>query len=89
MEGVRMRTEAPHSHDPFTPFEQLRFAREVLQNEGQAILTLADQLGDEFCRAVEVLSQCQGNVIVAGMGKAGLIGRKIAATLASTGTLRW
>ena len=81
-----MRTEVPRSPKDFSSFEQLRFAREVLHSEGQAILTLADQLGDEFCQAVQLLAQCRGNVIVTGMGKAGLIGRKIAATLASTGT---
>jgi len=47
---------------------------------------VADRLGDGFCRAVELLLECRGNVIVSGMGKAGLIGQKIAATLASTGT---
>ena len=69
-----------------TRFEQLRFAREVIHQEGQALLQLAGRLGDEFCDAVDRVLQCRGNVIVIGMGKAGLIGQKIAATLASTGT---
>lgn len=69
-----------------TRFEQLGFAREIIRHEGQALLELAGRLGDEFCDAVERLVACRGNVIVTGMGKAGLIGQKIAATLASTGT---
>ena len=47
---------------------------------------MAKRLDGEFCRAVECLFHCRGNVIVSGMGKAGLIGQKIMATLASTGT---
>jgi arabinose-5-phosphate isomerase len=61
-------------------------AREVLRTEGQALLSLSERLGDDFCRAVDILFHCHGSVIVSGMGKAGLVGQKIAATLASTGT---
>lgn len=71
---------------PFGRFEQLRFAREVLRIEGQALLALGARLDDDFCRAADLLFGCQRNVIVSGMGKAGLVGQKIAATLASTGT---
>jgi arabinose-5-phosphate isomerase len=67
-------------------FEQLRLAREILCAEGQALLGLADTLGDTFCRALKILHACEGCVIVSGMGKAGLVGQKIAATMASTGT---
>src|SRR6185295_11273417 len=49
-------------------------------------LSLARRLDGEFCQAVDFLFRCRGSVIVSGMGKAGLIGQKIAATLASTGT---
>ncbi|HEX5105606.1 MAG TPA: KpsF/GutQ family sugar-phosphate isomerase [Pirellulaceae bacterium] len=69
-----------------SPFEQLRLARQIVRAEGQTLLALAERLGDEFCHAIGVLSAAQGSVIVSGMGKAGLIGQKIAATLASTGT---
>ncbi len=69
-----------------TRFERLAFAREIIRHEGQSLLDLAGQLGDEFCEALQMLEACRGNVIVIGMGKAGLIGQKIAATLASTGT---
>jgi arabinose-5-phosphate isomerase len=72
--------------DPLSPFEQLRLAREVVRTEGQTLLALADRLGEEFCHAVALLASIRGSVIVSGMGKAGLIGQKIAATFASTGT---
>ncbi len=68
------------------PVQQLRFAREILEQESQTLATLAERLGGEFCEATEHLFHCQGSVIVSGMGKAGLIGQKITATLASTGT---
>src|SRR5688572_11283156 len=68
------------------PLEQLRLARQVLRTEGQTLLALAERLGDDFCHALDVLSAARGSVIVSGMGKAGLVGQKIAATLASTGT---
>jgi arabinose-5-phosphate isomerase len=68
------------------PAEQLRYAREIIHLEGQALLQLASRLDTEFCRAVDLIFQVRGSVIVTGMGKAGLIGQKIAATLASTGT---
>ena len=67
-------------------FESLKFGRSILQAEARAIEAIADQLDQSFCRAVELLADCRGNVIITGIGKAGLIGRKISATLASTGT---
>src|SRR5687768_11423886 len=66
--------------------EQLRVGREILRAEAQAVLEIADSLSDPFCRAVDLLHRCQSAVIVSGIGKAGLIGQKVAATLASTGT---
>jgi arabinose-5-phosphate isomerase len=71
---------------PLSRFDQLRLAREVIRSEAQTLLGVADRLGDEFCRAVEILCAVRGSVLVSGMGKAGLVGQKIAATLASTGT---
>ena len=65
---------------------QLREAREIISHEGQALLALARRLDTRFCDAVEMLASCRGNTLVTGIGKAGLIGRKIAATLSSTGT---
>jgi len=78
--------EAANKPGPRTRFEQLCLAREIIREEGRALLEVAGRLGDEFCDAVERLVACRGSVIVTGMGKAGLIGQKIAATLASTGT---
>jgi arabinose-5-phosphate isomerase len=64
----------------------LDLARRVLRTEAHAILGLVDRLGDAFERAVQTLYDCQGRVIVTGMGKSGIVCRKIAATLSSTGT---
>jgi arabinose-5-phosphate isomerase len=63
-----------------------RLAERVLRLEAEAILGLIPKLDARFDRAVALLHGCTGRVIVTGMGKSGLIGRKIAATLASTGT---
>lgn len=61
-------------------------ARKVLQTEAAAILALVDRLDGTFDSAVQLLRQCKGRVILTGMGKSGIICRKIAATLTSTGT---
>lgn len=61
-------------------------AKKVLQTEAEAILDMRERLSDEFCRAIQLLMECEGKVVVTGMGKSGHIGSKIAATLASTGT---
>ena len=61
-------------------------ARKVLQTEAAAILALVDRLDDRFDRAIRLLIDCRGRVIVTGMGKSGIICRKIAATFSSTGT---
>ena len=63
-----------------------KIAERVFRLEAEAILGLIPKLDERFEHAVEVLRDCGGRVIVTGMGKSGLIGRKIAATLASTGT---
>ena len=81
-----MSMEAPARKSGFSRFEQLRYASEILRTEGHAVTQLADQLSDDFLDAVDQVLACRGNVIVLGMGKAGLIGQKICATLASTGT---
>jgi len=67
-------------------FEQLRLAGEVLTAEAMAIRELARNIPASFPSALELLQHSAGNVIVTGMGKAGLIGQKLAATLSSTGT---
>ena len=67
----------------------LDLARRVLRTEAAAILGLVDRIDGEFERAVQLLFDCRGRVIVTGMGKSGIICRKIAATLSSTGTSAW
>ncbi len=64
----------------------LSLARKVLETEAAAILALVARLDDKFEQAVDLLRQCRGRVILTGMGKSGIICRKIAATLTSTGT---
>lgn len=64
----------------------LDVAREAIQTESDALLKLKSGLGDEFVKAVNTILASHGKVIMTGMGKSGLIARKIAATLASTGT---
>ena len=66
--------------------DALRIGRSVLRIEGEAVLALIPKLGKEFVEAVEILYRCRGRIIVTGMGKAGIIARKLSATLASTGT---
>ncbi len=62
-----------------------RIAREVLQSEANAILGLIERIDSNFEKAVELLSACKGRVVLTGMGKSGIICRKIAATFSSTG----
>jgi arabinose-5-phosphate isomerase len=64
----------------------LQEGKRVLAIEARAVQVLIDRLDERFVQAVDLLYQCKGKVIVSGMGKSGLIGQKIAATLASTGT---
>lgn len=64
----------------------LKTAREVIRIEAQAVRALSGKLDGNFIKAVDLLAQCSGRVIVTGMGKTGIIGRKIASTLSSTGT---
>ena len=69
-----------------TEAEGLAFAREVLRIEAEALERVRDRLGVSIARAADLIYRCPGSVIVTGMGKAGLVGQKLAATLASTGT---
>ncbi|HNW02719.1 MAG TPA: KpsF/GutQ family sugar-phosphate isomerase, partial [Burkholderiaceae bacterium] len=64
----------------------IRLARETLDIESDALLGLKSRVGEPFVRAVELMLNVSGRVVVMGMGKSGHIGRKTAATLASTGT---
>lgn len=71
---------------PRSQFEQLRDARALVKQEAETLLEVAARLDTDFCRAIESILNSLGRVVVCGLGKAGLIGQKIAATLASTGT---
>ncbi len=66
--------------------EILNTAKEVFEIEAKSIMALIDRLGEEFINAIDALYACKGRVVISGMGKSGLIGKKIAATLSSTGT---
>jgi arabinose-5-phosphate isomerase len=70
----------------FDAARALRLARQTFDIEAQALLGLKDRQGDAFAHAVQAMLNCPGRVIVIGMGKSGHVGRKIAATLSSTGT---
>ncbi len=67
-------------------FQVIKQAREVLEIEAQGILNLVERIGPEFEQAADIILGSKGRVILTGMGKSGIIGRKIAATLNSTGT---
>jgi len=79
-----MRRQTAKHMNSSSSFEQL--GREVIQLEAEALLALAKRLDGHFMEACRLILNCQGRVIVTGMGKSGHIGKKIAATLASTGT---
>lgn len=81
-----MRVRTTGSGFALSPFEQMRHAREILRIEARAVQRLSTRIDRRFCTAVALVVNCRGSVIVTGMGKAGLIGQKLAATLSSTGT---
>ena len=70
----------------FNAHQAQQLARQTFEIEAAAVLGLAGRVGPEFSQAVQIVLSCSGRVVVMGMGKSGHIGRKIAATLASTGT---
>jgi arabinose-5-phosphate isomerase len=79
-------TSQPTVDAPFDAQRALRLARQTFDIEAQALLGLKARQGESFARAVRAMLECRGRVVVMGMGKSGHVGRKIAATLASTGT---
>jgi arabinose-5-phosphate isomerase len=85
-EAPRRRTAPALNSNQLTPEEQLRAAREIVRREAAGVWKVSYRLTSSFCEAVKLLFNCKGCAIVTGMGKAGLIGQKIAATLSSTGT---
>src|SRR5690606_1057985 len=83
----RCRVRGHPGGRPTGPVERsLDLARSVLRTEAAAVLVLVERLDERFEKAVHLLLDCQGRVIVTGMGKSGIICRKIAATFSSTGT---
>ncbi|WP_022846887.1 MULTISPECIES: KpsF/GutQ family sugar-phosphate isomerase [unclassified Desulfurobacterium] len=64
----------------------LKIGKQVLKEEGDALINLSESIGTEFVKAVSILLKTEGRVVLTGMGKSGLICKKIAATLSSTGT---
>jgi arabinose-5-phosphate isomerase len=66
--------------------DSLLLARDSLMTQASALLDVADSLADEFELAIKLILECKGRVVLCGMGKSGLVGQKIAATFASTGT---
>lgn len=87
--GINLDFSVPgNTPSVFVPGESdlLDQAAEVLTLEAESILAVRDRLNEEFEKAIILLLECTGKVVVTGMGKSGHIGTKIAATLASTGT---
>lgn len=80
-EALLTRSERHPSSD-----DVLEDARRVLRMEAEAVAALAERIGEPFAAAVETVLAATGRVVVAGIGKSGLVGRKLAATLSSTGT---
>lgn len=81
MSAIPLRSVVPASR-----FEQLRDAQDMIRKEAAALEDVARRLDERFCDAVDLILSCSGRVVVTGVGKAGLIGQKIVATLSSTGT---
>jgi arabinose-5-phosphate isomerase len=84
----QMRTNADDGPTviPITQVDHLHEAQSVIRREAEVLQLLADRLDETFCDAVRLISHSSGTVIVTGVGKAGLIGRKIVSTMASLGT---
>src|ERR1019366_1056092 len=79
--------EVADARGPFVTREEIiERGRRVVRLEREALAEIEARVGDSFAHAVELIAASNGRVIVAGVGKSGLIGRKIAATMTSTGT---
>src|SRR5690606_15327713 len=73
-------------NEPMENFDFVASARRTIQSEAEAVKALDERIDGDFSRACELILACKGRVIVTGMGKSGHIGKKMAATFASTGT---
>lgn len=83
--GIRLRRTGRQKAGPL-PAEDVQYGKKVIALEAQALERLVDRVDEGFQRAVDFVLHCKGRVVVTGIGKAGIIGQKISATLASTGT---
>jgi arabinose-5-phosphate isomerase len=83
---MTQRAPQPTPYVPVSDTELLRLARTVLQVESEAVTRLSLRLGDAFVRSVRLVLACRGRVVVSGIGKSGHVARKVASTMASTGT---
>jgi arabinose-5-phosphate isomerase len=83
---VNARNDPPSSRIAVDAARALALARDVLATEAAAITALSTRLSDPFVAALALILNCRGRIVVSGIGKSGHIGRKVAATLASTGT---
>lgn len=81
-----MNAAASRTLQPLSQFEKIALAKRIVEDEAQALQHLSSKLPARFDEAVELVCNCQGSVIVIGIGKAGWVGQKMSATLASTGT---
>ncbi|MGE3317469.1 MAG: SIS domain-containing protein [Planctomycetaceae bacterium] len=81
-----MNSPAPRHVIPLAPHEDLREARSIIDQEARALLDLSRRIDESFIAALDRIVRTNGQIVVTGMGKAGLIGQKIAATMSSTGT---
>ncbi|KAA1258546.1 Arabinose 5-phosphate isomerase KpsF [Rubripirellula obstinata] len=79
----KLTTELPF---PATLIERLAAIRQIVADEGHALIATSKSLSPQAVTAAEMTANCQGNVVVTGVGKAGLVGQKLVATLASTGS---
>ena len=79
--GLTQRSQQTSDSSSFIPI-----AVESLTSQSRALDAISDELGPEFDDALKLILSCKGRVIVSGMGKSGIVGKKIAATFASTGT---
>ena len=86
MSGPRRKRASARTQEISREGVNLDYARSVVRNEAEAIAALESRLNGEFSRAVELVLECRGRVVVTGMGKPGFIAQKISATFASTGT---
>ena len=84
--GVKAESDRSHSEGRQESLDIVEEAKRVLRVEAQSILDLVERVDENFSRAIELLYDCKGKVVLMGMGKSGLVGRKISSTFASTGT---